>query len=227
MKTFFRYFGFEAVLFVIATALMFLALDSLAFSKKKPELDPSPTPISSVTPSPSPIADAGDLLVTYDPASGIEKSFAQPALDLMNQVYKSGCLKSKFLEWKFKSLKNVEPPQVANASEVYDRFIAGRPYALNLRWYKTYGSTVGYTYNWKDGLDAQRCYDKAGACPTETKIFSNSRTVSYYSPKDRAAHWAHELSHQARAGAFVHWTYHAGSGPYEIGNIFEACISSK
>lgn len=224
MRSFKSYWLEITLTTLILIGLIFMSR-AVAFGGKRPEATPSPTPIVSPTPSPSPSATpTGEDLVSYDPASGIEKSFAMAGIDLLNQAFKSGCIKKKFETWNFKSVKNIEMPLVQNKAEAYERFIAGRPYALNLRWYSTLKGVVGYTFNWLDGIDYQKCYNAAGGCKSETKIYSNSRIVKYYTPKDRAAHWAHELSHQARAGGFVHWTFHAGSFPYEIGDIVESCL---
>lgn len=147
---------------------LLLILSSCTTVKTTQEV-PASSPSATPSPSPQGSGAALDLLVTYDPASGIEKSFAQPGIDLLNEVYSSGCLKEKFLSHSFASLKNIEGAQVKTRAEAYERFIAGRPYALNLRWYSVRGSVIGYTYNWRDGyevINGKDCYAKAGNCPS-------------------------------------------------------------
>jgi hypothetical protein len=167
--------------------------------------------------APSPVESK--LFVTYDPASTIEKSFAQPALDLMNKCYSSGKLKELWLKHKFKSFNTVFDISPKNNLDAYNEYVKGAPYALTLLWYRTknpYSSVVGYTYNFAN--------NDWGSTKSETRIYSNSRIVGSYGPKDLSAHWAHELSHQVRAGGYVHYTIFDGSAPYEAGNIMEECV---
>lgn len=164
-------------------------------------------------PIPSGMPGAPFVILGTDLGPSVNKKFAQEALDHMNRVVESDCVKNELLKHEFKSLKNIEPPQVKERLDAYRRYISGAPYALNLRWYrKSLGNVIGYTYNYKSGSKA-----------SETRIWSNTRMMS--TPKRYAAHLAHELSHQARAGAFVHYSFHQGSFPYEIGDIFGACLN--
>jgi hypothetical protein len=156
----------------------------------------------------------------------VDRVFAQKAVDIMNRHVASGCLKEKFQKRSVTSLHNVEGVQVKTKEEAYNKFLANAPYKLDLRWYKkSFSNVIGYTYNWLDGMDADRCYNKSSPqCPTETKIYSNTNIISGYSAGDYAAHLIHELSHQARAGGFVHWTVFDGSTPYEIGYAMDDCV---
>lgn len=176
----------------------------------------SPEPSVTATPSASP---AQDLFVTYDPKSGIEQSFAQPAIDLMNKCYQSGKLKQLWLTHKFVSFNTVFDESPKTNEEAYAEYVKNKPYALNVNWYYTRSSIVGYTYNYYGDLDASWASGK-----TETRIWSNWNAVSGWGPADVAAHWAHELSHQVRAGGFVHYTIFDGSTPYEAGDIMEECL---
>lgn len=200
----------------IFLALLFLnACKNSTLENKVPSaVDPIATASPTITPNGGAVTTG--LLVTYDPASSIEKSFAQPALDLMNKAYQSGCLKSKWLAHKITSFNCVFDKCPKSNLEAYETYVKGAPYALNLRWYSTFKGVVGYTYNFSN--------DDWDAGKSETRIFSNSRIVGYYLPKDTAAHWAHELSHQSRAGGYVHYTYFQGSVPYEAGDIMEDCL---
>lgn len=221
----FRYYLDSALKVFIAILLIGFLTQALAFSKKRPvDPLPSPTPVATVSPTPSPSASpapvSGDL-VSYDPASGIEKSFAQPGIDLMNQCYRSGKLKELWMKHKFVSFNSVFEKSPKTNAEAWEEFTRGAPFALNLRWYFTRPKIVGYTYNFYDDSAASW---KSGK--SETRIFSNKNTVGYYNAKDRAAHWTHELSHQARAGGFVHYTIFQGSAPYEAGDIMEECVYS-
>ncbi len=157
--------------------------------------------------------------MTYDPSSTIEKSFAELPLALMNKCYQTGKLKELWLKHKFVSFNCVFDKCPKTNLDAYNEYVKGAPYALNLRWYtsRPFSSVVGYTYNYYDNNQ------KGGK--SETRIWSNTRVVKYYTAVDTAAHWAHELSHQVRAGGFVHYTIFDGSTPYEAGDIMEECLS--
>lgn len=148
--------------------------------------------------------------------SNVEDAYVQKAVAYINKAYSDGCIEKGFASYKFKSLHNIDGKQVKTAKEAYDRYVANAPYGLDVRWYsKRLTSTVGYTYNY---------YDGASSGDSETRIFTNMRRIA--SEKDLADHYAHELSHQARAGAFVHYTTHEGSVPYGINDIVADCIKA-
>lgn len=192
---------------------LFLAPDSLAFSKKRPVIvEPTPTPVIVVTPSPDSSGSFATLGTNI--GSSVDKAFAQKAIGYLNKAISSGCVKEKIIPHAFLSLKNIDGLQVKNNLEAYDRYVKGAPYALDVRWYyKRLSSTIGYTYNYLDGASSGK---------TETKIWSNTKYLD--TEKDYASHLAHELSHQSRAGAFVHYSFHQGSFPYEIGDIVWECV---
>lgn len=184
--------------------------------------------VTTASPSPTvepvvPVLEVGTslqtLLVTYDANSTIEKSTAKPALDLMNKCFQSGKLKELWLSHKFVSFNTVFDVSPHTNAEAWNEYSKGAPYALELHWYRTrspFSSVMGYTYNFSD--------DDWSSTKSETRIWTNSRTMGNASAKDLAAHWAHELSHQARAGGFVHYTIFDGSTPYEAGDIMEECL---
>jgi hypothetical protein len=144
----------------------------------------------------------------------VDRAFAARALALMNRAEASGCLKEKVESHHFLSLNSVFTPGVKNSTEAYQEYTAGAPYALDLRWYsKTFTSVIGYTYNFRDdNWDA----------PSETRIWTNTRKLG--DERMYAAHLAHELSHQARAGGFVHYTVFGGSFPYDVGDMMGECV---
>lgn len=207
--------------------VLLLSSPAFAFGTKAPKPKPTPTisaspsptvtilPVPSSTPSPLPISEP-KTFVTLGKELGpsVKKPFALEALAHMNRVIANGCVKTEWLKHSFKSLKNIDGVQVKDHAEAYKRYVAGAPYALDLRWYyKGWPSkVVGYTYNYKSGTQK-----------SETRIWSNTKMMS--TAKRYAAHLAHELSHQARAGAFVHYSFHQGSVPYEAGDIFATCIA--
>jgi len=209
--------------------VLLLSSPAFAFGKKAPDLKPTPTvtaspsptvtilPVPSSTPSPLPISEP-KTFVTLGKELGpsVNKSFALESLSHMNRVIANGCVKMEWLKHSFKSLKNIDGVQVKDRAEAYKRYVAGAPYALDLRWYyKGWPSkVVGYTYNYRAGSKPKA---------SETRIYSN--TAKMGTSKRYAAHLAHELSHQARAGAFVHYSFHQGSVPYEAGDIFATCIA--
>jgi hypothetical protein len=174
---------------------------------------PVPSPISSNSPVPAP---SGAAFVSLAPGSSQEPKLAQGAIALMNDAVASGCLRSKTLAHKgFKSFNSVFEDSPKTALEAYNKYVAGAPYALDLRKYYTWRKVYGYTYNFKgDDWDSG----------TETRIWTNTRYV--WDTKAYAAHLAHELSHQARAGGYVHYTTHQGSFPYEIGDLMGECVGA-
>lgn len=186
---------------------------------------PVEIPAPSVTPNPSP--RPGNIFVILgEIGPNVNQAKAEAAIAIMNKYAANGCLHEKFLKRNITSLHNVEGPQVKTKEEAYQRYMAGAPYKLDLRWYsKRFSKTIGYTYNWLDGMDLEKCYNKpTPVCPTETKIYSNTNIIGDYSPGDYAAHLTHELSHQARAGGFVHWTEFDGTAVYELGHAMQDCV---
>lgn len=179
----------------------------------EPIVTPTATPVIAATPA--------KVLVTYGARATVEKNIAQPALDLMNKCYSSGHLRTLWLTHKFKSFNCVFDKCPKTNEEAYNEYVKNAPYALDVQWYTAsrFSNVVGYTFNFKDDSDA--AWDSG---ESETRIWSNTRIVGYYSAKYAAAHWAHELSHQARAGGFVHYTIFDGSTPYEAGDIMEECL---
>ncbi len=179
-------------------------------SPKRPVESPEPTPSPVFTPVPFP-----PVFVTMgkDIGPSVDLKFAQEALDHLNRVVVSDCFKNDTLS-EFKSTNNVLGIVYKTPRDAVNAYLAGAPYALDLRWYyKRFGSVVGYTYNWKDSIES---------LGSETRIWSNTRMMG--DAKDYASHLAHELSHQARAGGFVHYTVHQGSFPYEIGDLVYKCL---
>lgn len=140
----------------------------------------------------------------------VDEAFAQKAINEMNRVYANGCMEKEFLNHEFKSLKNIDGAQVKTKAEAWARYRGGAPYKLDLHWYKkAFSNVVGYTYNYNG---------KA----SETRIWSHTKFI--YSVKEYANHLFHELSHQARAGGFVHYTFFQGSVPYELNDIAAICL---
>jgi hypothetical protein len=173
----------------------------------------APEPTATVAPPPS----AGTF-VLYGSKGTIEHSVADPALALMNKCYSSGKLRILWLTHKFVSFNCVFDKCPKTNEEAYNAYVKNAPYTLDVEWYTAsrFSNVVGYTYNFKD--------DDWDAGITETRIWSNTRIVGGYGPKDVASHWAHELSHQTRAGGFVHYTIFDGSTPYEVGDIMSECL---
>jgi hypothetical protein len=216
-------------LFLVAALMATLgSVTADARAKRAPVIpEPEPTPEVTVSPEPKPSAlpQPGEALAYFGPGAhsslkqgGIDYAYGQRTLAHLNGAYNSGCLLEKALAWDFLSLHGVVNPALKKYQklEAYQRFTAGAPYALDARWYSTWGSVVGYTYNFKDGYESG---------PSETRVWTNTRMN--LSDEDYAAHLAHELSHQARAGGFVHYSFHQGSFPYEIGDIVWACILER
>lgn len=203
--------------------LMLLAPDTAwSGGRKAPAPQPSPTMSAAPTPDSEECPDVKKLVVfganaaTSLKPGGSDYSYGQKALCAINRAYDSGCIHDRLLTWSdLISLNRVVPPalKVSQREEAYKIYTAGAPYALEARWYSTLGRTIGYTYNFKDGADSG---------PSETYIWTNTRAG--LSANDYGAHLSHELSHQVRAGGFVHWTFHEGSYPYEIGDIVSDCI---
>lgn len=200
---------------LVALLICFSACKS---SNVEPTVEPTVTPIASVTPSPT-VPPVTGFLVTYDERSGIEKDFALPALALMNKCYQSGKLRTLWLTHKFVSFNCVFDKCPKTNEEAYNEYVKNAPYALNLRWYYTRYSIIGYTYNFYDDSEESWSSQKS-----EYRIFSNHNAIAYWNSRDTAAHWAHELAHQSRAGGYVHYTIHDGSTPYEAGDIMSECL---
>lgn len=200
---------------IVKTKVSLLLLVT-ACASGKPASDAATQVVSDFRPS-------GEL-VTMGPniGSSVDRKIAQKALDELNRIYKSGCLKKEFLARPITSLHNVEGKQVKTKSAAWDLYTKNAPYPLDIRWYSKRGRTVGYTYVWLGGKD---CHRKPG-CQTETRVYSNTRIIGKYSAASYAAHLSHELSHQARAGGFVHWTKFNGSVPYEMGHAAKKCFKA-
>lgn len=142
----------------------------------------------------------------------VDRVFANKAIKYLNDAFASGCVKDKIIWNDFKSLKNIDGKQVKGNLEAYIRLTDKAPHALDLRWYsKRFTKVIGYTYNYNGKK-------------SETRIWSNTRKMS--DEKSYASHLAHEISHQARAGGFVHYTIHEGSVPYELGRIVYECLKT-
>lgn len=149
---------------------------------------------------------------------GSDYKYGQDALCEINHAYASGCLKQKVLSWPFLSLHGVVEPALKphQKAEAYQRLTAQAPHAIDARWYSKWGSTIGYTYNYRD---------EDGSGISETRVWTNTRNIG--DSEMYAAHLTHELSHQARAGGFVHYSFHEGSAPYEFGDIISECIQER
>lgn len=199
--------------------LLFLQMSFAGGSRRPvPAPDPEPNPVVSkcVMPEQKLVTLGSGAADIFKPG-GEDHQYAWEAMCWLNRAYATGCLEKKVLAHDFKSLHGVVAPALKKTqkAEAYQRFVAGAPYALDIRWYsKRFTSTIGYTYNWKS--------DTGGPHVSETRIWTNWRNIG--GPKDYAHHLAHELSHQARAGGFVHYTFHQGSFPYEIGDIAWECM---
>lgn len=142
----------------------------------------------------------------------VDRKFALKAIKYLNDAFASGCVKDKIIWNDFKSLKNIDGKQVKNNLEAYIRLTEKAPHSLDLRWYsKRFTKVIGYTYAY-NGKNS------------ETRIWSNTRKMT--TEKDLASHFAHETSHNARAGGFVHYTIHNGSFPYELGRIVSECLKT-
>lgn len=178
---------------------------------------PSPSPVFSPVPLPTPKV----FVEVFNYGKSVDKAYAMEAVALLNKAHSSGCIERKVLTHNFKSLHTVFSKDPQTRAEAYAKYTANIPHRVDLRWYYQPNSkTIGYTYNFDNiALDGK----------TETKIFTNtinlrttgqSRNVKFY-----ASHLAHEISHQAQAGGFVHYSFHQGSFPYEIGDIVYECLT--
>lgn len=185
-----------------------------------------PVPVASVSPSPavSPLPKPSDapekpgLFVSLDKSGSTwEQNQAQAAVATMDDTVSSGCLKTKaLLHDGFRSFNTVFEQSPKTALAAYQEFVKGAPYAFTVRTYYTRSKVYGYTYNFKgDDWNGE----------SETRVWTNTRYA--WTADELAAHWFHELSHQARAGGFVHYTIHQGSMPYEIGDLAAECIAEK
>ena len=142
----------------------------------------------------------------------VNHSFTDQAVGYLNAIYANGCIHRSVLGHVFKSLNSIIRPIAQGSRQAYERYTAGLPHKIDIRWYTMAESnTLGYTYNFRGNTGE-----------TETRIFSNTKYHS--SPKAYAGHLAHEISHQAQAGGFVHYTIHKGSFPYDIGSIAGVCL---
>lgn len=212
---------FVLIVAIAAYLMWVMAGQAHAGGRRAPMPAPSPTP--SVTASPSPVAElpppvAGTFVALGDDLGpSVDLAFAARTLSLMNEAYRNGCLPAGIDAHRFISLNSVFTPGVKTSVDARKEYLAGAPYKLDLRWYyKGWPSdTVGYTYNFRnDDWDAG----------SETRIWSNTRFMG--TEKTYAAHLAHELAHQARAGGFVHYTVFGGSFPYDVGDIMEKCVKA-
>ncbi len=172
---------------------------------------PSPTPVVLASPAPNAFVTLGD-----DVGATVNVATVKSALALMNATYANGCLRAGIENHRFVSLNSVFTPGVSTSAQAAKTYLEGAPYAINPRWYyKGWPSKViGYTYNYRDD-------DWNG--PSETRIWSNTRFIT--SAEMLASHYSHELSHQARAGGFVHYTLFDGSFPYDVGDIMAKCLA--
>ncbi len=204
--------------------ILLLALSPAhAYARKAPL--PAPTSIPSPIvveplPSPVPAPHGGFVTLGADTGSNVNVAFAGRALALMNGAVSSGCLKAAVESHSFLSLHSVMPTDATSAKEAYSRYVGGAPYALDLRWYKkAFSKVIGYTYNWLSDTDMN-----APDGVSETHIWSNTKYVLNFSEAEYASHLAHELSHQGRAGGFVHYTFFTGSYPYDVGDLMAQCL---
>lgn len=220
---------------LIALALVFLTGQAEASSKRRPvQPEPTPTVTATAVPSPSPTVTvvptaSPQVFVTFGPGAhsslkpgGVDYAYGQRTLALLNEAVSSGCVLEQALSWDFQSLHGVVNPALKRfqATEAMQRYFAGAPYALDAGWYTSswfYRDVVGYTFNCLGG----ECNE--WNTETETRIWTNLRIN--LSEAGYASHLAHELSHQKWAGGFVHWSFHQGSFPYEIGDIVASCIA--
>lgn len=190
-----------------------------AFTKRAPVAEPSPivSPVATASPSPiPPVLSPGTFVVLgQDLGPSVRGDFAARALALMNRAYANGCLRSGIEHHNFSSLNTVFEVSPITPARAAEEYLKHAPYALDLRWYYKWTSKViGYTYNFRDdNWDAG----------SETRIWSNTKYIGT-DPKPYAAHLAHELSHQARAGGYVHYTVFGGSFPYDVGDIMALCL---
>jgi hypothetical protein len=182
-----------------------------------PVVEASPSPSPSVSPMPTPSASPAKTFVTLGKniGSNVDLAFAAKTLAYMNLAYRNGCLESTIVGHHFRSLNSVFTPGVSTSKAAAAVYLGGAPYALDLRWYSKWASKViGYTYNFvNDDWDGGK---------SETRIWTNTNKLG--DEKMYASHLAHELSHQARTGGFVHYTIFGGSFPYDVGDIMAMCV---
>lgn len=174
---------------------------------------PTPTDLPPVEPSTKP-----KLVEVINYGVGVNRIFAAKAVSLLNEIYSNGCLKQSVLGHHFVSLNTVFEQSPHDSKQAFDEYASNAPHKIDLRWYTKLDSTViGYTYNFRDNTQE-----------TERRIYSNTKYLinmsGYNTPEFYAAHLAHESSHQAQAGGFVHYTVFNGSFPYDIGTIASLCI---
>lgn len=183
---------------VLVLASLFYTVKSLGGGAKK--TDPV---ITEQATDPVPVNKS--FVYLGETGAGVDDTFALKAVSEINRIFENGCLKQKIESYKFSSLNNYKGYKAKDGKEVYSIFVKNAPYKLNLRWYsKRFSKVIGYTFNESD------------------IIYSNTRMMG--GVKSYAAHLTHELSHQDRAGGFVHWTVFAGSVPYAIGDIASECL---
>jgi hypothetical protein len=200
-------------------ALALVAAVSLAGGRKAPVVvvDEPAKPTPCVAPAKQLVVFGLGAASSLKPG-GVDYKYGQDALCEINHAYASGCLEQKVLAWPFLSLHGVVEPALkpSQKAEAYRRLTAQAPHAVDARWYSKWGSTIGYTYNYRD---------EDGSGISETRVWTNTRNIG--NAEMYAAHLTHELSHQARAGGFVHYSYHQGSAPYELGDIVSECIGER
>lgn len=199
----------------LSVVLLFVTLSAFAGGRGRVvEPAPSPSPSPLVTASPTP--GGKDLVRLGKLGPSVNQAFVEKTVALINDAYRSGCLEQLVKAHKFLSLHNIDGPQVRNTTEAWERFTRNAPYTLDLNWYyKRFTNTIGYTYNYAS--------DTGGAPGvSETRIWTNTKYIT--TPHELAKHYVHETSHQARAGAFVHYTVHSGSFPYDTGYMVGDCF---
>jgi hypothetical protein len=176
-------------------------------------------PVEQPSPSPQIITPGKTFVYAVESELGpsVKVDFAVRALKLMNTAFENRCLEAGIKAHRFLSLNSVLTPGVGTSDDASKEYLGGAPYALALRWYyKAWPTkTIGYTYNYLN--------DDWESGKSETRIWSNTRFIT--NEKMYAAHLAHELSHQARAGGFVHYTVFSGSFPYDVGDIMAKCVA--
>lgn len=190
--------------------------------------DPTPTASASPTPRPSPsfkpvagIVSPKVFVTLGEGASasmkpgGEDSEYVAEALGYINLIVSSGCFAEEAMRTEYFTLeKDIDPQLRATQNlEALKIYFAKAPYALDLRWYQTWSNVIGYTYFYRDNIKSKG---------SETRIWTNWRNIG--DSDEYATHIMHETSHQARAGAFGHWSRHAGSFPYRANEIAERCL---
>lgn len=188
-----------------------------------------PSPIISVAPSPkiseSPIAvkpapspmPKKSLITLKGVGPSVDAKVVQTSFDLLNEIYANGCLERKVKAWSIPYLENAENKKYADKITALNRFFSKAPYAIEIHWYNTNSTVMGYTYTYK--MISKNKYDYS---KTEDRIWTNRTNV--YGPKTYAAHLAHELTHPISAGGFTHIQSFQGSVPYETGDMAWECL---